>query len=300
MLSSDSFKRVEIMDEASLLAYGRHLPPQDLPHWWLFRGMSINFPLQTSLERVLLDAEINLEEASGIERTLMKEFKRRAHFYVNPLPTAGDVLGWWALMQHYGAPTRLLDWTYSFFVAAFFALSEAVSYTPRCRKPAVVWALYRDAFKLEAQAPAAKAAYEAGATQSSWQTDMGRADADNIYDGINAYLLHVMEKPERSIWAINAFRLNERLSVQQGVFLCPGDVTASFEDNLNAGGPSAENLVCFEFATEPKPRAAMLGALHRMNINNASLFPGLDGFARSLKQAPLTRFRLRPDRPSHG
>lgn len=294
------FKKVQIIDEASLLYYARELPSQEPKHWWLFRGMPRNYPLQTSLERALIDADIGLEEAPQIERKLLKEFKRRAHFYVAPLPAQGDVLGWLALMQHYGAPTRLLDWTYSFFIAAFFALGDAVSNPPTKREPAVVWALFRDAFKLSQQAQEAEVAYNAGAGNSSWQEDMGRADGDNIYDGINAYLINVMEKPKPSIWAINAFQLNERLSVQQGVFLCHGDLKRSFEENLMIGRPSPENLVCFEFSTETKARAEMLSALHRMNINNASLFPGLDGFARSLRQAPWIAGKLRPDKPSHG
>src|ERR1700733_6211563 len=289
MLESKTFKRIEIRGETSLLDYARELPKQEPSHWWLFRGMSSDFPLQTSLERVLIDAGIDLGDATQTERQLLKEFKRRAHFYVNPLPGQGDVLGWLALMQHYGAPTRLLDWTYSFFVAAFFALRDAVSNPEERRKPAVVWALFRDAFKLENQAPDASRVYKNAEKKSSWQADMGRPDADNIYDGINAYLLHVMDNPTKSIWAINAFQLNERLSIQRGLFLCPGDVTTSFEDNLRAGGPSPENLACFEISTEPKARREMLSALHRMNINNASLFPGLDGFASSLKQAPWIR-----------
>lgn len=300
MLKSETFKEEQISDVDSLLGYARKLPSKELPQWWIFRGMSSDFPLQTSLERVLIDADINLAKALEIERKLLKEFKRRAHYYVDPLPTHGDVLGWLALMQHYGAPTRLLDWTYSFFVAVFFALRDAVSNPPQDRKPAVVWALYRDAFGLKEQAPAAKAAYDTAEAKSSWQADMGRPDADNIYDGINGYLLHIMDNPTRSIWAINAFQLNERLSLQQGLFLCPGDLTTSFEDNLMAGAPSPENLMCFKISTEPEARREMLGALHRMNINNASLFPGLDGFASSLRQAPWIDGKLRPNKPSHG
>ncbi len=298
-MTPGSFKRVQVAHVDGLLGYAQTLPSQEPQYRWLFRGMPRDFQLQTSLEGVLVDAGISLTEAPEIERKLLKEFKRRAHFYASPLPSDGDVLGWLALMQHYGAPTRLLDWTYSFFVAAFFALRDAVSNPPEKREPAVVWALFRDAFKLGVQAPAAKAAYDEAAGKSTWQADMGRADSDNIYDGINAYVLHVMEHPTRSVWAVNAFRLNERLSVQQGVFLCPGDLTASFEDNLIAGGPTLENLVCFELSTETGARGEMLAALHRMNINNASLFPGLDGFARSLKQAPWIGGKLRPNLPSH-
>jgi hypothetical protein len=214
VLDPASFKHVSIPNVEGLLDYARELPPQEPRHWWLFRGMPCSFPLQTSLERVLGDAGIGLTHAPEMERKLLKEFKRRAHFYANPLPADGDVLGWFALMQHHGAPTRLLDWTYSFFVAAFFALADALSNPPEKRQPAVVWALFRDAFKLEPQAPAAKAAYDDAAGKRIWQADMGRADADNIYDGINAYILHVMERPKRSIWAVNPFRLNQRLSVQ--------------------------------------------------------------------------------------
>jgi FRG domain len=300
VLNPITFKSATISNRESLLSYAKELPLRVPEPYWLFRGMPSDFDLQTSLERVLVDAGIPLNEAPEIERKLLKEFKRRAHSYVDSLPADGDVLGWLALMQHYGAPTRLLDWTYSFFVAAFFALADAQSNPPDKRKPAVVWALFRDAFKLNAQAPEARTAYDLAAARSTWQTDVGRADADNIYDGINAYLLHIMEKPKRSIWAINPFRLNERLSVQQGVFLCPGDLTVSFEDNLKAGGPDPRNLVRFEISTEPNKRSEMLGALNRMNINYASLLPGLDGFCRSLKQSPWIAGKLRPNEPSHG
>jgi hypothetical protein len=294
-----SYRTVKIGSARRLLAYADNLPTVKRPQWWLFRGTSQPFRLKTSLERALEDAGVSLAAAGEIEQQMLKEFKRRAHSYIHPLPNRGDVLGWLGLMQHHGAPTRLLDWTYSFYVAAFFALAEAISLPATKRRPAVVWALYRDEFKLAPQAPDANAAYEREAAKSSWQDDVGRADSDNIYDGINGYLVNVMEKPQPSVWAINAFALNERLSVQKGVFVCPGDVTIPFEENLQAGRPTPAKLIRFELSTSPRARTEMLQALDRMNINNTSLFPGLDGFARSLKQLPWVRFRLRPFRPSH-
>ena len=45
--------------------------------------------------------------------------------------------GWYFLMQHYGAPTRLLDWTDGALLALYFAIRELTR--PR---PAAVWVLH--------------------------------------------------------------------------------------------------------------------------------------------------------------
>ena len=61
-------------------------------------------------------------------------FKRKAHQFLAQPPDPDDDFQWLALMQHHGAPTRLLDFTWSPYVAAFFALERATS-------DAAVWAL---------------------------------------------------------------------------------------------------------------------------------------------------------------
>jgi hypothetical protein len=60
----------------------------------------------------------------------------RAHFTSSRDLYWKHRLEWLALMRHYGAPTRLLDWTYSLYVALFFSLAES-----NVKKPATVWAL---------------------------------------------------------------------------------------------------------------------------------------------------------------
>src|SRR5262245_20492426 len=76
--------------------------------------------------------------AADLEAGLIRKFQRQCHHYMQDTPREDDVLEWLALMRHYGAPTRMLDWTWSFFVALFFAIQYADS-------TSAVWGLNLDA-----------------------------------------------------------------------------------------------------------------------------------------------------------
>src|SRR5262245_6198309 len=87
---------------------------------WLFRGQrSAKWELVTSLERCCDRNQVAADHRRQLEDRIFREFRRAYHLYAQHIPKPELVTEWLSLMQHYGAPTRLLDFSYSIYVAAY-------------------------------------------------------------------------------------------------------------------------------------------------------------------------------------
>ncbi len=245
------------------------------PGKWLFRGALNKWPLAPSLERAATDWKVPLSELPDIERRLLREFKRAYPPCPDvPAPAEDDDLAWLALMQHHGAPTRLLDWTYSVYVAAFFGLDALLSSADPDTQ-AAIWAFsirpFEDAFA---------------------EPDVRILPTQALKEASRAY---AKTREATAFWAVfrearillagpvGPYRLNERLIIQQGVFLCPGDITRPFEENLLAIPGIVDSGNSLKILLPRMVLSEAFQSLHRMNIGYATLFPGIDGFARSLR-----------------
>lgn len=243
--------------------------PPNQTRGWIFRGQVKNWDLASSLERALTEWRIPLCKASSIEHQTFREFRRRTrepeHSRVHE-----DALYCLALMQHYGAPTRLLDGTYSPFVAAAFALEKGIhTYEP------VVWC-----FRGEWGEQFAPKGLRELRDIDVWRNDTtfrGLYGVDRLGEPRDRF---------RFVKAENPFYLNERLTAQQGVFLCPGDIEATFVDNLRSmeGYDQPGNIVKLNLQLNDKEAEGFVAELRHMNLSFATLFPGLDGFSRSIGQ----------------
>lgn len=234
---------------------------------WLFRGLpEKGWSLKTTLERTVLRFGHPLTRAPIIEKGLIRRFIRQSHHYALNVPNRDNIMEWMALMQHYGAPTRLQDWTQSFYVALYFAVENADG-------AAAIWALDRTAVDL--------------AVLRLLPSDTCKRCIDeNGYIDSRQSFSEVFDRnpPTALVLPVDPFRLNERSVIQQGIFLCPGDVTLTFEGNLTAVLPSPPHNALLQFVVDDSVdlRRRILWQLQHSNMNSATLFPGLDGFARSL------------------
>ena len=92
-----------------------------------FRGQSdAQWQLQPTLLRELRPHVPSPEKALALEASAVSEFRSQAHLFLpsGELAKTKDTVSWWTVMQHHGAPTRLLDWTTSIYVAAYFAVNQ--------------------------------------------------------------------------------------------------------------------------------------------------------------------------------
>lgn len=263
----------------------RDFPESNTDETWLFRGHNDpNEPLRTSLEKALCNIEgkdvtdetaltkllargINGSSVRDIEKGLIRKFKRQYYHFDVRIPE--DDIEWLSVMRHYGAPIRMLDWTYSFFVAVFFAIEDSIS-----ADGAAIWALEKNSIIARAQK------IERIGVLLKREKDIPKEEMWN-----NCFC---PKKPQLFVFPTNPFRLNERLVIQQSDLLCQGDISRTFEENLAAVLPPGttkahSKLRKYTLKFKAKERQAALLALHRMNVSRASLFPGLEGFSKSLK-----------------
>ena len=228
---------------------------------WAFRGQAdASWPLYSSISRCLRSYHIHRKAWTEQETRIVRIFRRKAHLYLDHIPGEDDAFQWLALMQHYGAPTRLLDFTWSPFVAAFFALERATA-------SAAVWAIcITEVWKAKHRFPGVDGPL------THEELSLRNAGSYERFFRDNATPFVVYGEP---------FVMNQRLVAQSGTFIVPGVLDMPVEEILSGYRDPRKTVVKFVLDTE-KMRDEAMYALYNTNITNATLFPGLDGMARSL------------------
>jgi hypothetical protein len=272
---------------------------------WVFRGQEdSDWNLVPSLERAMEGklARDGVLWQTDEEFLLLTEFKRRAYHYVSDPPEEDDELEWLALMQHHGAPTRLLDWTKSPYVGLFFAVVKAPT-----EHHSALWVVNRGALERIADDRLSKFDPE---YRRKRPTDL--VSRKEFSDWFRKLFLPYRSGSSDSLPApsvvlpLNPFRMNIRMTIQQGLFLVASSINQtgfhrSLETVLSeAGKTTSRDPIIYKLEIECDA-VPILRELASMNITYATLQPGLDGFAKSLgTRAKIAPRQQEPIKQRHG
>jgi len=184
---------------------------------------------------------------------LLSDFKRFGEMKLPKAPSANEEFKWVQLAQHYGLPTRLLDWTKNAAIALYFA----------CEKPEKDGAVFilnpidlnREAFPKEARI----------------------FDPNQDVEVIKRYLTLDGRRNSKDLKtiAIDPTWNSERIMLQQGVFTLHGSKFFTLTDK------HAPSLVYLKIREEDKHN--LLNELERVGINEMSIFPDAEHMCRYLK-----------------
>ncbi len=222
-----------------------------------FRGMSnAAYDLKTSLMHLGEGYENN-------EAHVLRNFRKYAQRKAAP---ADSVWNWLALAQHHGLPTRLLDWTFSPYVALHFLTEEF----DRFDQDGVIWCV--DFMKVKALLPKRLQAELSEEGANVFTTDMLAAVASNLveFDRLAREPFAVFFEPPS---------LDERIVNQFALFSMMSSPTARLDSWLTQHGELMRRII-----VPAGLKWEVRDKLDQANVTERVLFPGLDGLTRWLRR----------------
>lgn len=249
-------------------------------HYWVFRGHSdCTYRIEPSLARFFRSHQVNIKPASQDPRELdsILKFRKSAHLHLQHLPAPSELSSWLAIMQHFGAPTRLLDFTFSPYVALFFALEGAA---PKVDfgKPLTNEDLGKRYKSYDVHAVHLK----------SVRTKTEKILGHSKHPADEELLIGNKAKQKKEfLFFFEGVWRNQRQIAQQGLFMIPSKVDLDIEAFLRSCPSESKSFpetswFTFRFPGGLDFYRELVTRLLKMNVNAEALFPGLEGIARSI------------------
>lgn len=224
---------------------------------YVYRGSwNKTYDLGTSITRIGPQFE-------KLEPHILRNFRKYAH---GTAPQGDTIWNWLALAQHHGLPTRLLDWTYSPYVALHFATDTLEKYN----EDGAVWCI--NYVKCKQYLP-----------------PVFRKAMDE--EGTNVFTPEILAQVSPSFKTLSSFQeqefvlfleppsLDARIVQQYALFSMMSDVKAELSQWLQQ-----HPELYFRVIIPAKLKWEVRDKLDQANITERVLFPGLAGLSQWLKR----------------
>lgn len=205
---------------------------------FLFRGQAADHPLVPKLLRLNPKSDL-----LAIEQQLLEEFKR-ANFLLVEEHQAMNDWDYLTLGQHYGLPTRLLDWSNNALTALWFATEQ---------------------YKIEKPEPS---------SAIIWILMVTEAHYLNTKENCNPF-----EVEETKLFRPRIIK--QRINNQSGVFTVQGTASIKKALSLHEEEGFASNLL--KIKIPEKCQEAVRDELNTLGVNAFSIFPELEGLCSYLQ-----------------
>jgi|ERR1044072_1783044 hypothetical protein len=191
------------------------------------------------------------------ETELLNKFRQNANLLLEHAPRNPFDFGWMFLMQHYGVPTRLLDWTESPLVALYFAVED-----PRDRnKDGALWIL----FPLELNRHSTKAKVYIPSFEDVW---LQNYSVDQYAQEMDNGILPI---------AAIATRNNPRIQAQLGVFTISHLKKTPIEE-------IEDGKHCVKFTIPAGAKNRLRQELRILGLTRFQVFPELTSIGDNLRE----------------
>lgn len=231
------------------------------PLWYRGCGNS-NYPLIAKLYRH--PTIKNVDELLRSEIQIMSWFKQRSHIYLDrPVSDDWDYL---FLMQHFGIPTRLLDWTENPFIALYFAATRAhKEKNGHYANDAAVWILNAEEWN---KTILKHVGYGGGIISMGDEALKGYASAE------------VMNNDPVAIYGTHS---NKRIVAQRGVFTIFGKNMNAIE-NIYSKNRSFKQSCLTKIIIEKENIDSVISSLLSIGYTDSVVFPDLEGLGKEIKR----------------
>jgi hypothetical protein len=230
--------------------------------WPWFRGQQRSYwPLVPKLYREFGDYAVIDEDDT--EREIREEFLIRAPILSDTKPAGNDDWEWYFLMQHFGTPTRLLDWTEGALIALYFAVKDNRGFYD-----AAVWVL--DPFDLN------RRTIHIGEVIPPSAPRVSKKDVARVKPWMPAAFGRSPRLPCEPI-AVYPTHIARRISTQRSCFTVHGTDKDALDRLEQRSKGRLLKIIIPSFRVQSIQRE-----LATSGIDEITIFPDLDGLSRAL------------------